>query len=83
MPADPIQDAESVARLVISPGQAKYLRMVSLHGDLEGGRSWFASVGHGFRQYRAHRAAVKELGDWLPWHDRPENARTDGEDDHA
>lgn len=57
----------------LTSGQAKYLRMLSLYGDLEGGRSWWASVRHGFNQYRAHRAAIKELGDWLPWHDRPEN----------
>lgn len=59
----------------LSPGQIKYLHMTELYGDLEGGRSWWASVKHGIRQYRAHRAAVKELGDWLPWHDRPENKR--------
>lgn len=58
----------------VTPGQRTYLRMVALYGKLDNQKSWWASVRHGYRQYRGHRAAVKELGDWLPWHDRPENA---------
>ena len=58
----------------LTAGQSKYLRMVHLYGEVGNDRSWWASVRHGIAQFRAHRAAVKELGDWLPWHDRPENA---------
>lgn len=58
----------------ISKGQRKYLRNVSNYGFIQDhGSSWFAAVRYGFRSYREHRRVVRELGDWLPWHDRPEN----------
>lgn len=64
----------------ITPGQFKYLKMIQLYGLVEDtGRTWLDSVCYGLRHYRAHRAAVRELGDWLPWHDRPENRRDKSE----
>lgn len=65
-----------MGKLTLSSGQLKYMRLLELHDLVEDtGSSWFASVGYGFRHYRAHRTAVRELGDWVPWHDRPENKR--------
>lgn len=57
-----------------TPGQKQYLDNLGTYGILQDtGRSWWASVRYGLRAYRSHRAAVLDLGDWLPWHDRPEN----------
>ncbi len=65
-----------MSELKLTEGQRKYLRMIELYGLAEEtGRTWLDSVVFGYRSYKDHRAAIKELGTWLPWHDRPENQR--------